>query len=468
MTPPAFFAVAYAINPWMDVTAPVDVQVAQAQWEHLHQTYLRLGHSVDLIEPISGLPDMVYTANGGFIAHDIAVVARFRFPERAGESRAYASWMSSVGYRPVTTRHVNEGQGDLLMVGERVLAGYGFRTDQRAHAEIAAVLGLPVVSLELVDPRFYHLDTALAVLDDHTIAYYPPAFSTAAQEQLSALFPDAIVVGSADAFVFGLNAGRGHGFCGAVTRSRLRAGRCRSVRAAQGRRFRQVLHAGDTPMTNLADATQATMALVERHAAHNYSPLPVVAASAEGAWIADIDGLRYLDWLAAYSAVNLGHRNPASTATAHAQVDTVTLLNRALHADRLGPLGAALAQLCGKDVVLPMNSDAEAVESGLRVARKWGADVNGLPAGRHDIILANNNFHGHTSSVVSFSSDPAAGSGVEPSTPGLRSVPFGDAAAPAQTIDDNTVADLLEPIPGQAGIIVPADDYLPAASSTTC
>lgn len=132
-------------------------------------------------------------------------------------------------------------------------------------------------------------------------------------------------------------------------------------------------------MTNLADATQATMALVERHAAHNYSPLPVVAASAEGAWIADIDGLRYLDWLAAYSAVNLGHRNPASTATAHAQVDTVTLLNRALHADRLGPLGAALAQLCGKDVVLPMNSDAEAVESGLRVARKWGADVNGLP-----------------------------------------------------------------------------------------
>lgn len=165
---------------------------------------------------------------------------------------------------------------------------------------------------------------------------------------------------------------------------------------------------------------------------------------------------------------NLGHRNPASTATAHAQVDTVTLLNRALHADRLGPLGAALAQLCGKDVVLPMNSDAEAVESGLRVARKWGADVNGLPAGRHDIILANNNFHGHTSSVVSFSSDPAAGSGVEPSTPGLRSVPFGDAAAPAQTIDDNTVADLLEPIPGQAGIIVPADDYLPAASSTTC
>jgi N-dimethylarginine dimethylaminohydrolase len=113
--------------------------------------------------------------------------------------------MSSVGYRPVTTRHVNEGQGDLLMVGEMVLAGYGFRTDLRAHDEISAALGVPVVSLELVDPRFYHLDTALAVLDDHTIAFYPPAFSAAAQDQLHALFPGAIVVGSADAFVLGLN-----------------------------------------------------------------------------------------------------------------------------------------------------------------------------------------------------------------------------------------------------------------------
>ena len=205
MTPPAFFAVEYAINPWMDVTAPVDAHVAQAQWRALYQTYRRLGHRVDLIDPVPGLPDMVYAANGGFIADDVAIVARFRFAQRAGESRAYAEWMSSTGYRPVTTRHVNEGQGDLLKVGEMVLAGYGFRTDLRAHDEISAALGVPVVSLELVDPRFYHLDTALAVLDDHTIAFYPPAFSTAAQNQLDALFPDAIVVGSADAFVLGLN-----------------------------------------------------------------------------------------------------------------------------------------------------------------------------------------------------------------------------------------------------------------------
>ena len=206
MTLPTFFAVEYAINPWMDVTTPVDVHIAMAQWDSLYQTYLGLGHHVELIEPVAGLPDMVYAANGGFIAHDIAIVARFRFPERAGESRAYARWMSSLGYRPTSTRHVNEGQGDLLLAGEMVLAGYGFRTDRRAHPEIAAALGLPVVPLQLVDPRFYHLDTALTVLDDHTIAFYPPAFSATAADQLHALFPGAIVVGSADAYVLGLNA----------------------------------------------------------------------------------------------------------------------------------------------------------------------------------------------------------------------------------------------------------------------
>lgn len=206
MTPPTFFAVEYAINPWMDLSTPVDVGVAHAQWENLYQTYLSLGHHVDIVEPVPGLPDMVYAANGGFIADDIAIVAKFRYAERADEARAYAAWMASRGYRPLSTRHVNEGQGDLLMVGDIVLAGYGFRTDRRAHDEISAALGFPVVSLELVDPRFYHLDTALAVLDDHTIAYYPPAFSEAAHDQLRALFPAAIVVGSADAYVLGLNA----------------------------------------------------------------------------------------------------------------------------------------------------------------------------------------------------------------------------------------------------------------------
>jgi arginine dihydrolase len=206
MTPPKFFGVEYAINPWMNLAAPVDRRAAAKQWESLYETYLSLGHTVGVVRPEPGLPDMVYAANGGLIAADVAVLARFKFAERAAESIAYEAWMNERGYHPMATRHVNEGQGDLLLVGEMILAGHGFRTDVRAHAEIAEILRMPVVSLELVDPRFYHLDTALAVLDDRTIAYYPPAFSEAAQSQLRALFPDAMIVGSADAYVLGLNA----------------------------------------------------------------------------------------------------------------------------------------------------------------------------------------------------------------------------------------------------------------------
>lgn len=214
-------------------------------------------------------------------------------------------------------------------------------------------------------------------------------------------------------------------------------------------------------MTILDASLAAPAELMERHVAHNYSPLPVVAASGEGAWVTDIDGRRYLDCLAAYSAVNFGHRNPEITATAHAQLDTVTLVSRAFHSDRLGPFCAALAQLCGKDMVLPMNSGAEAVESALKVARKWGANIKGVPEGQANIIVADNNFHGRTISIISFSSDPVARGGFGPFTPGFRSVPFGDTAALARAIDDNTVAVLLEPIQGEAGIIVPPDDYLP-------
>ena len=214
-------------------------------------------------------------------------------------------------------------------------------------------------------------------------------------------------------------------------------------------------------MTILLDGTETVIALAEKYAAHNYSPLPVVAASARGAWITDVDGRHYLDCLAAYSAVNFGHCNPEITAAAHAQLDTVTLVSRAFHSDNLGPFCAALARLCGKDLVLPMNSGAEAVESGLKVARKWGADVKGVPAGQANIIVAENNFHGRTISIVSFSSDPVARGGFGPFTPGFRSVPFGDAAALARAIDQNTVAVLLEPIQGEAGIVVPPDDYLP-------
>jgi len=206
MTPPTFFAVEYAINPWMDTSTTVDTHVAMNQWESLRQIYKELGHTVELVEPVAGLPDMVYAANGGLVVDGKAVVARFAYPQRAGESAAYAEWMSRHGFRPVETRYVNEGQGDLLVVGSIVLAGYGFRTDRRAHDEIAAAVEMPVVSLELVDPRFYHLDTALAVLDDTTIAYFPQAFSDESRARLLELFPDAIEVAASDAEVLGLNA----------------------------------------------------------------------------------------------------------------------------------------------------------------------------------------------------------------------------------------------------------------------
>jgi ornithine--oxo-acid transaminase len=224
-----------------------------------------------------------------------------------------------------------------------------------------------------------------------------------------------------------------------------------------------MLHAGGVSVTIL-DAVTATadaIAVDDCYVAHNYSPLPVVAASAEGAWITDIEGRRYLDCLAAYSALNFGHRNPEITATAHAQLDTMTLASRAFHSDRLGPFCQSLAELCGKDMVLPMNSGAEAVESGIKVARKWGTDVKGVPAGCGNIVVAHNNFHGRTTTIISFSDDQSARRGFGPYTPGFRSVPFGDADALAAAIDEDTVAVLLEPIQGEAGIIVPPDDYLP-------
>lgn len=213
--------------------------------------------------------------------------------------------------------------------------------------------------------------------------------------------------------------------------------------------------------TTASNATTDAIALDDAYAAHNYSPLPVVAASARGAWVTDVEGRRYLDCLAAYSAVNFGHHNDEIIATAHRQLDDLTLVSRAFHSDRLGPFCATLAALCGKDMVLPMNSGAEAVESAIKVARKWGTDVKGVPEGSANIVVAANNFHGRTITIVSFSSDDSARTGFGPFTPGFRTTPFGDADAVASAIDENTVAVLVEPIQGEAGIIVPPDDYLP-------
>lgn len=212
MCPPTFFSVSYAINPWMDPTAAVDRGRAQRQWQRLRDLYLELGHEVEVIAARPELPDMVFAANGGLVIAGRALGARFAHPERGPEGEAYLDWFTGPGrdgaaitdvVRPV---YVNEGEGDLLVVGDRLLAGTGFRTDPRAHAEVAAVFGLPVTTLHLVDPRFYHLDTALAVLDHRTVAYYPSAFRADSQRVLAELYPDALIATADDAAVLGLNA----------------------------------------------------------------------------------------------------------------------------------------------------------------------------------------------------------------------------------------------------------------------
>jgi ornithine--oxo-acid transaminase len=209
-------------------------------------------------------------------------------------------------------------------------------------------------------------------------------------------------------------------------------------------------------------ATSAHLALAGEHAAHNYRPLPVVIAEAEGSWVTDVDGRRYLDCLSAYSAVNFGHRNERIMAAARAQLDRVTLVSRAFGHDQFGPFCAELADLVGKRMVLPMNTGAEAVESAVKVARKWGYEVKGVPDQRANIIVAAGNFHGRTTTVISFSDDPSARSGFGPYTPGFRVVPFGDAAAMERAVDADTVAVLLEPIQGEAGVILPPPGYLAA------
>src|SRR5450432_3106074 len=202
--------------------------------------------------------------------------------------------------------------------------------------------------------------------------------------------------------------------------------------------------------------------LDEAHAAHTYHPLPVVLHEGLGAWVTDVDGRRYLDCLAGYSALNFGHGHPTIVAAARDQLKRLTLTSRAFHHDLLGQFTAELAALCGMDAVLPMNSGAEAVESALKLARKWGYEVKGVAPDQANIIVARGNFHGRTISIVSFSSDPDAKNNFGPFTPGFREVAFGDAGALAAAIDDNTVAVLIEPIQGEAGVIIPPEGYLRA------
>ncbi|HYS37878.1 MAG TPA: ornithine--oxo-acid transaminase [Pseudonocardiaceae bacterium] len=202
------------------------------------------------------------------------------------------------------------------------------------------------------------------------------------------------------------------------------------------------------------------IAMDERWSTHNYHPLPVVIAEAGGAWVTDVDGRRYLDFLAGYSALNFGHRHPTLVAAAVEQLGRVTLTSRAFHHDLLGRYCRELAELTGTEMVLPMNSGAEAVESAIKVARKWAYRVKGVPDGMAEIVVAGSNFHGRTTTIVSFSTDPVARNDFGPFTPGFTVVKYGDVDALADAITERTAAVLVEPIQGEAGVLVPPPGYL--------
>jgi ornithine--oxo-acid transaminase len=207
-------------------------------------------------------------------------------------------------------------------------------------------------------------------------------------------------------------------------------------------------------------STTAAFASAEAHSAHNYHPLPVVVATADGAWMTDVEGRRFLDLLAGYSALNFGHGNRRLIEAAKAQLDRVTLTSRAFHHDRFGDFCAQLAELCGMEMVLPMNTGAEAVETAVKTARKWGYRVKGVPADMAKIVVAADNFHGRTTTLISFSTDPEARADYGPYTPGFEIVPYGDLTALESAVTENTVAVLLEPVQGEAGVVVPPAGYL--------
>ncbi|MET7875423.1 dimethylargininase [Micromonospora profundi] len=209
MCSPEHFAVEYAINPWMDVTTPVDSELAVKQWDRLRETLVGLGHEVHVLTAEPGLPDMVYAANGAFMVDGSVYGARFKHEQRAAEAAAHHAFYETQGCRFIAPSETNEGEGDFAYVPEAhgglILAGHGFRTEIAAHAEAQEALGRPVVSLRLIDPRFYHLDVALAAIDDSNVVYFPGAFSAASQRVLTQLFPDAVIADDSDALAFGLN-----------------------------------------------------------------------------------------------------------------------------------------------------------------------------------------------------------------------------------------------------------------------
>jgi ornithine--oxo-acid transaminase len=494
MCPPTHFDVTYAINPWMDVTIGVDRDRAQRQWDDLVATYRAAGAEIEVLDGQPGLPDLVFTANLGIVDGDTFVPARMHDAERRPETPHAVRWFQDHGFaiRELSEPMTQEGAGDALPFGGTLVAGHRSRSSVAAYIDLARLVGGAILPVELADPRYYHVDIVFCPLDSRTALYAPGALDEEGARAITTLVPDAIALTADEAAAFCANSvviGRTVVMPACTPRlaRELRARRFEPVvvdvseflKAGGGPRCLTlaldvrlgVQASGEEPAVALAgpgrEAAEVLVAedaadVAARFTAHNYHPLPVTVTSAEGCWVRDDRGRRYLDALSAYSALNFGHRHPKLVAAARDQLDRVTLTSRAFGNDQLGPFARELAAITGKDRVLPMNTGAEAVETAIKAVRKWGYDVKGVAPGSATIVVCDGNFHGRTTTIVSFSDDPLARDGFGPFTPGFVSVPFGDAAALAATLREHAgvVGFLVEPVQGEAGVIVPPDGYL--------
>ena len=478
MCPPTYFDVSYAINPWMDVAVTVDRARAQRQWDTLVATLRAAGAQIETLDPHPALPDLVFTANLGLVDDQTFIAARMRHPERQGEPGHAEPWFREHGYgvRHLSEDVVQEGAGDALPFEDTLVAGYRTRSSASSYVDIARLTDARILPVELVDERFYHVDIVFCPLDARSALLAPTKVDADSARLIERLVPDLILLTDAEAEAFSANT--------VVVGRTLVMPAC-SPRLEAGLRARgfdpvvvdvsEFLKAGGGPrcLTLALDVRlsgQDSAAIAERYTAHNYHPLPVTVTRAEGCWVHDDRGRRHLDALSAYSALNFGHRHPRLVAAAQRQLGRVTLTSRAFSNDQLGPFARDLAALTGKDRVLPMNTGAEAVETAIKAARKWGYDVKGVAPGRATIIVCDGNFHGRTTTIVSFSDDPLARDGFGPFAPGFVSVPFGDEhalAAALATHGDDVVGFLAEPIQGEAGVVVPPDGYLRAARRLT-
>jgi ornithine--oxo-acid transaminase len=478
MCPPTHFDVSYAINPWMDLAVPVDRARAQRQWDALVATLRAAGAQVEILAPQPGLPDLVFTANLGLVDGETFIPARMRHAERRAEPTVAERWFAQHGYaiRHLGEDVVQEGAGDALPFGETLVGGYRTRSSASSYVDIARIVDAPILPVELANERFYHLDIVFCPLDSSSALVALDKFDEESARLIGALVPDPIVLTPDEVEAFHANAvvvGRTvvMASCSPRLEGELRARGFEPVVVD----LSEFLKSGGGPrcLTLALDVRLGAGdagALAERYTAHNYHPLPVTVTHAEGAWVHDDRGRRHLDALSAYSALNFGHRHPRLVAAAHEQLDRVTLTSRAFANDQLGPFARDLAALTGKDRILPMNTGAEAVETAIKAARKWGRDVKGVAPDRATIIVCDGNFHGRTTTIVSFSDDPLARDGYGPFTPGFVRVPFGDEAALQAALrerGDDVVGFLVEPIQGEAGVVIPPDGYLRAARRLT-